>query len=334
MSKRLPYTASEIDWVLQDLVADEERAGLSADIQRHIEQSRNCQILREVLAVELAASAQARAAGGRVDASPPAALSIVERRSQDGMAVSGTRQRGQAWSVRPAWMALTTAAALLLAAALWFPRTGAPAQVSLADAVERDLARGAYHLAEERLAENADRTLTASEQERVAVLRREQRLMALLDANQRTAVETLYRDTRMPNERETRLYQLAQAGQTSLHPVPALEPTEPLVKGPLDQPRGAPLIASLQGSTDRWAKYNLGIQYLENEFYSSARQVFDQLVTTDPQFAEAWLARGVAAFRAGELQQARRDFQQTLQLRPGDPVAQDYLARVSRGPSS
>lgn len=56
---------------------------------------------------------------------------------------------------------------------------------------------------------------------------------------------------------------------------------------------------------------------------------FDAALAADPKFAPAWSNRGAARMALAQLVEARQDFEQSLALQPGNPIALNGLAQLA-----
>lgn len=73
---------------------------------------------------------------------------------------------------------------------------------------------------------------------------------------------------------------------------------------------------------------NLGLLHLREGDIRGAIDYFDQALTVDADYSEAWTNRGTARFFLGDREGARRDFEQALRLSPRESLAYHYLARL------
>jgi len=78
------------------------------------------------------------------------------------------------------------------------------------------------------------------------------------------------------------------------------------------------------------AHFNTGLAYLELDSTSLAYRSFDFVVKTDPTNAQAYYYRGLTGELIGKLAEAKRDFEQTLNMDPGFQPAQESLKRISQ----
>ena len=65
-----------------------------------------------------------------------------------------------------------------------------------------------------------------------------------------------------------------------------------------------------------YAKFDMGINYLDRGDYDMAIVYFDQAINTKPNFGEAYNNRGIAYRARGEDDQALADFERAIQLLP------------------
>jgi tetratricopeptide (TPR) repeat protein len=74
--------------------------------------------------------------------------------------------------------------------------------------------------------------------------------------------------------------------------------------------------------------FERGLQKLRAKFYKGAIEDFNQALSIDPKFKEAYSAKGFAYLQLGELQQALASYNQILQLDPNSSSAYSGLALV------
>jgi tetratricopeptide (TPR) repeat protein len=74
--------------------------------------------------------------------------------------------------------------------------------------------------------------------------------------------------------------------------------------------------------------YNLGNAYLDSGQPSRAAEAFTQALALDLGFAFAYLNRGIARERLGDVAGADQDFRRTLELDPTAEQARRHLARL------
>ena len=78
------------------------------------------------------------------------------------------------------------------------------------------------------------------------------------------------------------------------------------------------------------AYFALGYIFLQQDSLSEARRNFDLAAKAEPQNADAWYNRGLAAELMGDAKGAAADYRQALALNPGYANAQAALKRVAQ----
>ncbi|MEO1513661.1 MAG: tetratricopeptide repeat protein [Bacteroidota bacterium] len=76
--------------------------------------------------------------------------------------------------------------------------------------------------------------------------------------------------------------------------------------------------------------YNAGLAYMEKDSIPKAYGYFDLAIKMQPTFALAYYYRGLSAQLQGKFDQARNDYQQTLNLRPDFERAQEGLDELQQ----
>ena len=77
------------------------------------------------------------------------------------------------------------------------------------------------------------------------------------------------------------------------------------------------------------AHFNTGLAYLELDSTQLAYRSFDFVIKTEPTNSQAYYYRGLTGELIGKLGQAKRDFEQTLNMDPSFQPAQESLERVN-----
>ncbi len=76
------------------------------------------------------------------------------------------------------------------------------------------------------------------------------------------------------------------------------------------------------------ARLGEAVVYIQLKEYDRARQILDDLIREAPQFAEAWANRGILNDREGRYQEAIRDYQKALRLKPELARGPGFLYRL------
>lgn len=76
--------------------------------------------------------------------------------------------------------------------------------------------------------------------------------------------------------------------------------------------------------------FDLGLLYLDQDSLLQATTHFDLSIKIDPMFGRAYFYRGLTWELRGDMESARRDYEQTLQISPGDKDATDALDRLKK----
>ncbi len=76
------------------------------------------------------------------------------------------------------------------------------------------------------------------------------------------------------------------------------------------------------------ARLGEALVYIQTGEYDQARKILDQLLREDPQFAEAWANRGILNDREGRFEEAVRDYQKALALKPDLAKGPGFLYRL------
>lgn len=74
-----------------------------------------------------------------------------------------------------------------------------------------------------------------------------------------------------------------------------------------------------------------GVVYMSQGVLDRARAKFDQVVATDPGFAEGWNKRATVAYLQGDMASSVRDIQKTIELEPRHFGALSGLALIYEG---
>ncbi|NMB80132.1 MAG: tetratricopeptide repeat protein [Methanomicrobiales archaeon] len=86
-----------------------------------------------------------------------------------------------------------------------------------------------------------------------------------------------------------------------------------------------PQAGQKSGTSERAVQYyNEGMQYAAAGKYSEAVASFDQAITLDPSYIEAWNGRGLALYNRGMYNEAVISFDRVLLSRPQDSLATEY----------
>jgi tetratricopeptide (TPR) repeat protein len=76
------------------------------------------------------------------------------------------------------------------------------------------------------------------------------------------------------------------------------------------------------------AFYNIGLLYMDMDSVARAKDNFNIAVSVDPQYVLGYFFRGKASEKLGDVNEARRDYEQTLVLSPNYQPAKDALEKV------
>ncbi len=76
------------------------------------------------------------------------------------------------------------------------------------------------------------------------------------------------------------------------------------------------------------ARLGEALVYIQTKDYEQARRILDQLIEEDPQFAEAWANRGILNDREGRFEEAMRDYEKALELKPELAKGPSFLYRL------
>ncbi|NPA48815.1 MAG: tetratricopeptide repeat protein [Thermodesulfobacteria bacterium] len=76
------------------------------------------------------------------------------------------------------------------------------------------------------------------------------------------------------------------------------------------------------------ARLGEALAYIKMNRYSEARQVLDSLIAEHPDFAEAWANRGILNDREGRYEEAVRDYEKALALKPSLARGPGFLYRL------
>lgn len=87
--------------------------------------------------------------------------------------------------------------------------------------------------------------------------------------------------------------------------------------------------AALEDPLDPSSFYNAGLVYLEMDSLQRAQEHFNIAIQNNPAYINAYYYRGYAAEGLGQLDKARRDYEQVLRLAPENEDAQRALARLA-----
>jgi|TARA_Y100000389_G_scaffold81876_1_gene78468 tetratricopeptide (TPR) repeat protein len=74
--------------------------------------------------------------------------------------------------------------------------------------------------------------------------------------------------------------------------------------------------------------FETGIQMLNLGYYKRSIDYFDEVISTNPNFAEAWNKRATAYFMMGNFDLSMKDISQTLQLEPRHFGALDGMSLI------
>lgn len=99
-----------------------------------------------------------------------------------------------------------------------------------------------------------------------------------------------------------------------------------------ENPQGALALyreAILKTPMDERNYFNAGLVYLELDSLDKAYEHFDIAVQNEPLYVNAYYYRGFAAESLGQLDQAKRDYEQAIRLAPERNEAHEALARIS-----
>jgi Tfp pilus assembly protein PilF len=77
--------------------------------------------------------------------------------------------------------------------------------------------------------------------------------------------------------------------------------------------------------------YDLGLLYLDQDSLIQAMTHFDLSIKIDPLFARAYFYRGLTKELLGEIDAARLDYEQTLQIDPENSDVVEALIRINQG---
>ncbi len=76
------------------------------------------------------------------------------------------------------------------------------------------------------------------------------------------------------------------------------------------------------------AKLGEALVYIQTRRYPEARKVLDDLIQEHPDFAEAWANRGILNDREGRYEEAVRDYQKALKLKPSLAKGPGFIYRL------
>lgn len=82
----------------------------------------------------------------------------------------------------------------------------------------------------------------------------------------------------------------------------------------------------------KFSQFNLGyIHMFYLKAFTEAVKYFAKAIEIDPTYVEAWYNRGYSYELAGDIQNARNDYNKALELRQGYPLAMSGLKRLDKG---
>ena len=79
---------------------------------------------------------------------------------------------------------------------------------------------------------------------------------------------------------------------------------------------------------NQFANYNLGYINWKRQEYEMAANYFSDAIYTNPEYADAYFARGICFKELGNIPQARVDFQSALRLDETDEQAKIELKNL------
>jgi tetratricopeptide (TPR) repeat protein len=85
--------------------------------------------------------------------------------------------------------------------------------------------------------------------------------------------------------------------------------------------------------TFKYAHFALGYLHIELKIYSEAARHFSNAIKADPAYVEGYYGRGYSLEMAGDVMNAKLDYEKCLSLNPNHAGSREGLQRISRLPS-